>query len=64
MPLIHYFCVFLQSPGRPWPDRQWGLCIWDDLLEHLGPVSTYLYRFLADLVYFGILGSFLDSFTF
>lgn len=32
------FYVF-QAEDRPWPDRQWGLCIFDDVLEHYGPVS-------------------------
>ena len=30
----------LQGAERPWPDRQWALCIFDDLIEHTGPVSV------------------------
>jgi len=30
--------IWLQGADRPWPDRQWALCIFDDLLEHTGPV--------------------------
>jgi len=29
---------WMQGADRPWPDRQWALCIFDDLLEHAGPV--------------------------
>lgn len=24
----------LLSPDRPWPDRQWGLCVFDDIVEY------------------------------
>ena len=44
------FCDF-QSADRPWPDRQWGLCIFDDVLEHFGPVSTHGRLTLQCLVY-------------
>uniref|UniRef100_A0A8B9ZGP0 Importin 5 n=1 Tax=Anas platyrhynchos TaxID=8839 RepID=A0A8B9ZGP0_ANAPL len=35
LPLI----VNLICPQRPWPDRQWGLCIFDDIVEHCSPSS-------------------------
>lgn len=35
LPLI----VNLICSGRPWPDRQWGLCIFDDIIEHCSPTS-------------------------
>ena len=28
-----------QCPSRPWADRQWGLCIFDDVVEHCSPTS-------------------------
>ena len=31
--------VDFQSNDRPWADKQWALCVWDDVLEHCGPVS-------------------------
>lgn len=37
------FSLF-QSQERPWPDKQWGLCIWDDVLEHCGQVSKKRYE--------------------
>ncbi|TKC53354.1 hypothetical protein EI555_005669 [Monodon monoceros] len=35
LPLI----VNLICLHRPWPDRQWGLCIFDDVIEHCSPAS-------------------------
>ncbi|KAM8801973.1 ran-binding protein 6 isoform 2-T2 [Rhynchonycteris naso] len=35
LPLI----VNLICSSRPWPDRQWGLCIFDDIIEHCSPTS-------------------------
>uniref|UniRef100_H3CF52 Karyopherin (importin) beta 3 n=1 Tax=Tetraodon nigroviridis TaxID=99883 RepID=H3CF52_TETNG len=35
LPLI----VQLICPNRPWADRQWGLCIFDDVVEHCSPSS-------------------------
>ena len=26
-----------QEPDRPWSDHQWGLCIFDDVIEYTGP---------------------------
>ncbi|KAL1022067.1 hypothetical protein UPYG_G00021780 [Umbra pygmaea] len=31
--------VQLICPSRPWADRQWGLCIFDDVVEHCSPLS-------------------------
>uniref|UniRef100_A0A8C7NI07 TOG domain-containing protein n=1 Tax=Oncorhynchus mykiss TaxID=8022 RepID=A0A8C7NI07_ONCMY len=31
--------VQLVCPSRPWADRQWGLCIFDDVVEHCSPSS-------------------------
>ncbi|XP_064614966.1 importin-5-like isoform X2 [Liolophura sinensis] len=48
--LLPHF-VKLLDPSRPWPDRQWGLCIWDDVLEHTGPHSVkYQEYFLPSLM--------------
>ena len=30
----------LLEPTRPWSDTQWGLCIFDDLIEYTGPTSA------------------------
>jgi hypothetical protein len=38
--LLPHFTRLLQQ-GRPWSDLQWGLCIFDDLLEYTG-TSPYL----------------------
>merc|ERR1712032_944943 len=42
----------LLEPARPWSDLQWGLCIFDDLVEYTGPEcqkyeSIFLARMLA-----------------
>ncbi|ESO05871.1 hypothetical protein HELRODRAFT_188208 [Helobdella robusta] len=43
--------VRLISPDRPWSDRQWGLCIFDDLLEFAGPSSQmFIQYFLESMV--------------
>uniref|UniRef100_A0A8C4QHS1 Karyopherin (importin) beta 3 n=1 Tax=Eptatretus burgeri TaxID=7764 RepID=A0A8C4QHS1_EPTBU len=36
------FVVNLISQGHPWADKQWGLCMLDDILEHCGPASLPL----------------------
>ncbi|KAG8452040.1 hypothetical protein GDO86_004004 [Hymenochirus boettgeri] len=47
LPLI----VNLICPQRPWPDRQWGLCIFDDVIEHCSPSSfKYAEYFLRPLL--------------
>merc|ERR1719411_52136 len=30
----------LLEPNRPWSDLQWGLCIFDDLIEYTGPLCA------------------------
>ena len=38
----------LLEPARPWSDLQWGLCIFDDLVEYTGPeCQKYESIFLA-----------------
>jgi len=49
--LLPHFSKLLEQ-GRPWSDLQWGLCIFDDLIEYTGPVSQkyeqlYLNRLLS-----------------
>jgi len=41
----------LLEPNRPWSDLQWGLCIFDDLIEYTGPTcQKYESIFLARLL--------------
>lgn len=41
----------LQCPSRPWADRQWGLCIFDDVVEHCSPSSfKYAEYFLRPML--------------
>jgi len=41
----------LLEPTRPWSDLQWGLCIFDDLIEYTGPTcQKYESIFLARLL--------------
>uniref|UniRef100_A0A8D2Q8N0 Importin 5 n=1 Tax=Varanus komodoensis TaxID=61221 RepID=A0A8D2Q8N0_VARKO len=43
--------VNLICPHRPWPDRQWGLCIFDDIIEHCSPSSfKYAEYFLRPML--------------
>eukprot|EP00072_Mus_musculus_P045187 XP_006519602.1 PREDICTED: importin-5 isoform X2 [Mus musculus] len=47
LPLI----VNLICPQRPWPDRQWGLCIFDDIVEHCSPASfKYAEYFISPML--------------
>lgn len=40
-----------QCPDRPWADRQWGLCIFDDVVEHCSPSSfKYASYFLGQML--------------
>lgn len=41
--LLGHFVRLLKSDS-PWSDRQWGLCIFDDLLEYAGPVSILFFK--------------------
>lgn len=41
----------LIAPERYWQERQWGLCIWDDMMEFTGPASAkYQNQFIPQLV--------------
>jgi len=40
----------LLAHDRPWSDRQWSLCIFDDLLEHAGPASQTYQEFFLQLL--------------
>ncbi|XP_075873373.1 importin-5 [Nelusetta ayraudi] len=43
--------VQLICPDRPWADRQWGLCIFDDVVEHCSPSSfKYASYFLGQML--------------
>uniref|UniRef100_A0A671P2B1 Importin-5 n=1 Tax=Sinocyclocheilus anshuiensis TaxID=1608454 RepID=A0A671P2B1_9TELE len=43
--------VSLICPHRPWADRQWGLCIFDDIIEHCSPSSfKYAEYFLRPMM--------------
>lgn len=43
--------VQLLSPTKPYTDRQWSLCVWDDVLEYCGPESIkYQEFFLKRLI--------------
>ena len=49
--LLPHFSRLLE-PNHPWSDLQWGLCIFDDLVEYTGPTcqkyeSLFLSRLLA-----------------
>ncbi|XP_064638859.1 importin-5-like [Lineus longissimus] len=44
--LIPHFTK-LVGHEQPWPDRQWGLCIWDDVLEFAGPHSVKYREFFV-----------------
>ncbi|EAT37896.1 AAEL010159-PA [Aedes aegypti] len=37
--------VKLLDPSRTWADRQWGLCIFDDLIEYSGPMCAQYQAF-------------------
>ncbi|XP_071539871.1 importin-5 [Panulirus ornatus] len=50
--LLPHF-VELLGPDRPWPDHQWGLCIFDDVIEYGGPAcDKYTDHFLQALLEF------------
>lgn len=36
--LPHY--IKLLGPERPWADRQWSLCVFDDIIEHTGAAAV------------------------
>lgn len=44
--LLPHFSILLKN-DRPWPDIQWGLCIFDDVIEFGGPAcANYTDHFL------------------
>ncbi|XP_058063028.1 importin-5 [Anopheles bellator] len=48
--LVAHF-VKLLNPASPWADRQWGLCIFDDLIEFTGPMcAQYQAYFLQPML--------------
>ncbi|KAK7090444.1 importin-5-like [Littorina saxatilis] len=48
--VMPYFIKMLAT-DRPWADKQWALCVWDDVLEHTGPMSAkYQNMFLQPIV--------------
>jgi hypothetical protein len=43
----------LISPERYWQERQWGICIWDDVMEFTGPAAiNYQHIFVPSLLAF------------
>lgn len=43
----------LISPERYWQERQWGICIWDDVMEFTGPAALkYQNYFIPSLLTF------------
>ncbi|CAL8124033.1 unnamed protein product [Orchesella dallaii] len=41
----------LIAPDRYWQERQWGLCIWDDVMEFTGPACVnYQNQFIPQLL--------------
>ncbi|XP_026686973.1 importin-5-like, partial [Diaphorina citri] len=48
--ILHHFVRMLQT-DQTWSNHQWGLCIFDDLIEFTGPDSAkYESQFLAPMV--------------
>lgn len=46
-----HFVKLLDSSRPSWADRQWGMCIFDDLIEYSGPASAqYQQWFLQPLI--------------
>merc|ERR1719414_2172099 len=43
----------LLEPTRPWSDRQWGLCIFDDVIEYTGPLAlNYQQHFVQQMLHY------------
>jgi hypothetical protein len=41
----------LVAPERYWQERQWGICIWDDMVEFTGPAAVkYQHLFVPNLL--------------
>lgn len=48
--LIGHFVKML-GPERPWSDRQWSLCVFDDVIEFGGPAcAKYQQHFLGPML--------------
>ena len=46
------FGVF-QEPNRPWTDHQWGLCVFDDVIEYTGPQALrYQQHFVEQMLHY------------
>ena len=42
-----------QEQSRPWSDRQWGLCIFDDVIEYTGPLAlNYQQHFVQQMLHY------------
>ncbi|CAH8670565.1 unnamed protein product [Schistosoma margrebowiei] len=39
------FCVKLLEQNRPWSDLQWGICLWDEVIEFTGTQSWQFHQF-------------------
>ncbi|CAH8680380.1 unnamed protein product [Schistosoma rodhaini] len=39
------FCVKLLEQNRPWSDLQWGICLWDEIIEFTGTQSWQFHQF-------------------
>jgi hypothetical protein len=45
--------VKLLDRAHPWTDHQWGLCIFDDVVEYLGPASIkYQEHFVTPMLHY------------
>lgn len=45
--------VKLLDRANPWTDHQWGLCVFDDVIEYLGPASAkYQEHFVAPMMHY------------
>lgn len=48
-PIVHHF-INLLEPSRAWADHQWGICVFDDVIEFTGPAcAKYQAAFLQPL---------------
>ena len=47
-------CVgVFQEPNRPWTDHQWGLCVFDDVIEYTGPQALrYQQHFVEQMLHY------------
>merc|ERR1711962_1744121 len=43
----------LLEPNRPWTDHQWGLCVFDDVIEYTGPQALrYQQHFVEQMLHY------------